>query len=157
MSIHQTLTHLRNRLLGRREPPSPAGTWLAERERAQPEQVLEQHFAAWVAHDLDWILATLAPERARLYTQTRTADKKRITVADARLISAQEVVNSEFSLPVFAHRYRSHLVLKVEYELRLVEPERRRDPTLKDGRDWAYYVLVTEGRGRPWMIADWGR
>lgn len=156
MSLHQVLAGLRDRLLGRREPPSPAQVWLSRRDQASPDEVIQAHFEAWVTHDLDWILATLAPERARIYRDTRTVDKKRLTVQSARMVSAQ-AVPAEFPLPVFAHRYRSNLVLRVEFDLVLVESEKRRDPTLKEGLDWSYYVLVTEGRGRPWLIADWGR
>lgn len=156
MSFHQRITRFWNRLLGRREAPSPAAEWLAVRDRALPTEVLETHFHAWKTHDLDLLLATLSPERARLYGDVRTVDKRRLTVADVQLVSVKEAT-AAMPLPAFAHRYRSHLVLRVEYDLTLVDRERRRDPTLKEGRDWAYYILVTESRGKPWLIADWGR
>lgn len=143
-------------LFGRREAPSPAGTWMAARSRATPEQVIRTYFEAGCAHDLDWIVATLTPERARLYQEARTVDKRRLSVRAARVLRV-EAVDPAVLLPPAASRYRSRMIFRVEYELELVEPEQRRDPTLKEGADWAYFVLVTEGRGHPWLIADWGR
>lgn len=109
-----------------------------------------------VAHDLDWLLATMAPERARLYNDPRTLDKQRKTVLGAR-VEAVSPVEQAIPLPSFSERYRETRVLRVEYEMDLVPPEQRRDPTLREGRDWSYYILVSEGPGKPWLIADWGR
>jgi hypothetical protein len=108
------------------------------------------------AHDLDWLLATMAPERARLYNDPRTLDKQRKTVTGAR-IQVIAPAESAVPLPSFASRYQRNLVFRVEFELDLVPPEQRRDPTLREGRDWSYYILVSEGPGKPWLIADWGR
>jgi len=150
------LAKLRALFFGRRGTPSPAEAWLARREKATPQEVIREHFAAMEAHDLDWILATLAPERARLYNEPRTIDKRRQSIAKATVV-ATEPATEPIALPVFAHRYRSNLIVRVEYDLELVDRERLRDPTVRQGRDWSYYALVTEGRGKPWLIADWGR
>ncbi len=150
------LARLRTLFFGRRGTPSPADAWLARRAKATPAEVIREHFAAMVAHDLDWILATLAPERARLYNEHRTIDKRRLTIATATVASA-EPATATIPLPGFAHRYRSTLVLRVEFDLELVDQEKRRDPTVHQGRDWSYYILVTEGRGKSWLIADWGK
>lgn len=156
MPGNKGLARLRTLFFGRRGTPSPAEVWLARREKATPVDVIREHFAAMVAHDLDWILATLAPERARLYNEPRTIDKRRQTIAAASVVSSEPAL-APIPLPGFAHRYRSSLVLRVEYDLELVDQEKRRDPTVRTGRDWSYYILVTEGRGKPWLIADWGR
>lgn len=108
------------------------------------------------AHDLDWLLATMSPERARLYNDIRTVDKRRLSIAEAGVVSITPT-DDGVPLPAFAQRYRSHQVLKVEYELHLTDANERRDPTIKEGRSWAYFVLVCESRGKPWLIADWGR
>ncbi len=156
MPLHEGLAKLTARLFGRREAPSPAKAWLARREKATPEEVIRQHFAAMTAHDLDWLLATMSPERARLYDDIRTVDKRRLSIAEAGVIS---ITPAEESVPMsaFVQRYRSNMVVKVEYELHLTEAHERRDPTIQEGRNWAYFVLVCESRGKPWLIADWGR
>ncbi|HWI64410.1 MAG TPA: hypothetical protein VNT75_21475 [Symbiobacteriaceae bacterium] len=156
MPGHEVVTGLFRKLFGRRGTQSPAEAWLRQRREASPEEVIRQHFAAMAAHDLDWLLATMAPERARLYNDPRTLDKRRLTVTGAMVVSV-EPADKPVPLPSFAERYKSTLALKVEYELNLVQPEQRRDPTLRDGRDWSYYVLVSEGTGKPWQVADWGR
>lgn len=140
------------RLFGRR-PDTPAAEWLARRATADPESVIREHFAALVAHDLDWILATLSPERARLYQLPTTLDKRRQTVQDARVLSVA-VATDHVVLP---SHYPDQAVFRVDFELDLVESEERRDPTLQAGQQWGYFVLVREGPKKPWMIADWGR
>jgi len=153
---YEVATGFWRKLFGRRGPQSPAEAWLRQRRDASPEEVIRQHFAAMAAHDLDWLLATMAPERARLYNDPRTLDKRRLTVTGARVL-AVEAVAKPVPLPSFADRYSANMVLRVEYELDLVEPEQRRDPSLREGRDWSYFILVSSGPGKPWAIADWGR
>jgi hypothetical protein len=153
---HEVVTGLWRKLFGRRGPETPAEAWLRQRRDASPEELIRQHFAAMEAHDLDWLLATMAPERARLYNDPRTLDKHRRTVTGARVL-AVETVEGTVPLPSFAARYPRTQVLKVEFELDLVEPEQRRIPTMREGRDWSYYVLVSEAPGKPWQIADWGQ
>ena len=114
------------------------------------------HFAAMQAHDLEAILATLAPERARLYRDHRTLDKRRLTIASAEVL-AMEPAGEAVPYPAFAERYVQRTALKVEFALHLVDSEQRRDPTLGEGRQWSYYALVQEGADGPWLIADWGR
>ncbi|OTA40308.1 MAG: hypothetical protein A6D92_19630 [Symbiobacterium thermophilum] len=63
---------LLGRLFGRRQPESPAAAWLRRRAQAEPAEVVVEHFRAIEAHDLEWILATLTPERARLYNSPST-------------------------------------------------------------------------------------
>jgi uncharacterized protein YchJ len=155
MPGHEVVTGFFRRLFGRR-PNTPAEAWLARRAGAPPEEVIRQHFAAIEAHDLDWILATLAPERARLYADTKTLDKRRQTVLKATVL-AIEPTDEPVPLSAFAERYAMRQVYRVEFDLSLVEPEKRRDPTLQEGKQWAYFLLVSEGKGRPWLIADWGR
>ncbi|HLN62575.1 MAG TPA: DUF4829 domain-containing protein [Symbiobacteriaceae bacterium] len=133
------------RIFGRREDPSPAS----------PEAVVREHFEAMVAHDIHRILATLAPERARLYDSPRSMDKRRLTLMDAT-VHAVTPTEEQVPMPAFTQRYGNCLALKVDYEIRLVPPEQRRDPTLREGRQWAYYILVSEKPGKPWLIADWG-
>lgn len=140
------------RLLRRWGAPSPAAT---RKGAATPEEAVQAHFAAVEAHDLESLLATLAPERARLYNDPRTLDKRRLTVVEARILGIV-TAGEEVPLPAFAHRYGENVLLKVEYELRLVEQEARRDPTLREGRQWSYFALVREVPGKPWLIADWG-
>lgn len=156
MPLYQGLARLTARLFGRRGTPSPAEAWLARRDKATPDEVIRQHFAAMTAHDLDWLLATMSPERSRLYNDIRTIDKRRLSIAEAGVLSIAPA-GADLSLPVYAHRYRSHQVVRVEFELRLTDLNERRDPTLTEGRNWAYFVMVCEGRGKPWLIADWGR
>lgn len=143
------------KLFGRRGAPSPAETWLRQRREAGPEEVIRQHFEAMAAHDLEWLVATMAPERARLYQDARTLDKRRLTVNAAQVLAVTPVEGG-VPLPAFAARYKESALLRVEYELDLVTQEERRDPTLREGRQWAYYILVRESRGEPWLIADWG-
>ncbi len=127
---------------------------MARRTEASPDEVIGEHFAATQAHDLEWLLATMAPERARLYS-ARTVDRRRLSVREVNLLSVEEAPGA-VELPGFSSRYPEQLVLRVEYELHLRSEQERRDPTLKEGRQWAYFVLVREGPGRPWLIADWG-
>jgi hypothetical protein len=108
-----------------------------------------------VAHDLEWLLATMAPERARLYSDPRTLDRRRVSVVGARLLSAEPAPDA-VPLPEFAARYKSAAVFRVELELDLAPPEERRDPSVREGRQWSYFVLVKEKPGAPWLIADWG-
>ena len=156
MPVYEVATGIWRKLFGRRGPGSPAEAWLRQRRGASPEEVIRQHFAAMVAHDLDWLLATMAPERARLYNDPRTLDKRRLTVMDARVL-AVEPVERPVPVPSFADRYSATMILKVDFDLNLVESEQRRDPSLREGRDWSYYVLVSAGPGKAWEIADWGR
>lgn len=156
MPEHEGLGSLLRKLFRPRGTPSPAESWIARRNGMPPEEVIREHFAAMAVHDLDWILATLCPERARLYNDPRTVDRQRQTVTEAKVLSI-EPAREDVPLPAYTHRYRSALAFRVEYELKLVPTEQRRDPTLREGKDWAYYVLVTESRGKPWLIADWGR
>lgn len=155
MSGNQGLAGIWQRLFKRRGTPSPAEVWLEQRRTAAPEEVVAAHFAAIGAHDLDWILATMTPERAKLYQDVRVADKRRLTVREAQVLGT-EVATGAIPVPMLAQRYRTILVLRVEFELRLVTQDERRDATLHEGRQWSYYILVTEGRGKPWLIADWG-
>ncbi|HLN64126.1 MAG TPA: DUF4829 domain-containing protein [Symbiobacteriaceae bacterium] len=146
-----------HKLFGRRGTlPTPAETWLRQRREASPEEVLRQHFAAMEAHDADWLMATMTPERARLYGDARTLDKRRLTVSRARLLAVAES-REAFTLPAMVAKYRSFQLFEVEFELDLVEPEQRRDPTLLEGRQRSYFILVQEGPGHPWLIADWGK
>ncbi|MFZ5815614.1 MAG: DUF4829 domain-containing protein [Bacillota bacterium] len=140
-------------LLGRRRKRGPAAEWMARRAEAAPGTVIREHFAAMVAHDLDWILATLTPERGRLYTGPTTIDKRRLSVRDARVLEVERA--PEAPDPVAG--YAEQLLFRVEFELELVPGEELRDPSLKAGRQWAYYLLVREKPGKPWLIADWGR
>jgi len=126
------------------------------RGAATPEEAIRQYFAAVVAHDLESILATLCPQRARLYSDPRTMDKQRKSVAGVELLAA-ELVDDPVPLPSFAAQYPHHVTMRVEYDMQLVPPEARRDPTLREGRQWAYFILVSEGPGKPWLIADWGQ
>lgn len=144
------------KLFGRRgAPESPAEAWLRQRSEASPEEVLRQHFLAMQAHDQDWLTATMASERARLYNDVRTLDRRRLTVGQAKLLAVDPAPGA-VPLPSFAGHYSQADVYKVTFELELVPPEQRRDPSLREGRQWAYYVLVRERQGGPWMIADWG-
>jgi hypothetical protein len=150
------VTSLWRKLFGRRgAPESPAEAWLSQRRDASPEEVLRQHFLAIQAHDLDWLLATMAPERARLYSDSRTLDRRRLSMAAAKLLAVDPDPGAA-PLPSFASHYQSAAVYKVTFELELAPPEQRRLPNLQEGRQWAYYVLVNEGPGKPWLIADWG-
>jgi len=149
---HEGLTGLLHRLFGRRGTLSPVKP---ARGSAVPEDVIREHFAAAVAHDLDRILLTQAPERARLYDSPRTTDKRRLTVTEAQVLSV-EPTGESLPMPGFVQRYAEIAVYKVEFELRLVPAEDRRDPTVREGRQWSYFVLVSEGAGKPWMLADWG-
>lgn len=117
---------------------------------------MRQHYEATAAHDPDWLMATMAPERARLYDDARTVDKRRLTVAGVRVLTVEPVTQA-VPAPAFAARYQSTLVLRAEFELDLVPPEQRRDPSLAEGRGWSYFILVSEGPGKPWLIADWGK
>lgn len=154
MPGQQGLKGFFGRLFGR-GTPSPAEQ-PAQRGEVDPEAAIRQHFVAIQAHDLDGILDTLAPERARLYNNPRTLDKRRLTVMEVHILHL-EPADDSVPLPSFAQRYPAIQVWRVTYELKLVEPEKRRDPTLQDGEQWAYFILVSEGNGRPWLIADWGR
>jgi hypothetical protein len=116
---------------------------------------MQRHFAGIAAHDLEEILATLAPQRVRLYTAPGTVDRRRLTVNSAKLLAVQ-AVDDPVPLPAYAAQYAETAVLKVEYDLNLVEPEQRRDPTLREGRQWSYYIVVREGPEQPWLIVDWG-
>lgn len=136
---------LLDRLFGRRPD---------RRAQAEPEDVVREHFAAMSAHDVDRILATLTPGRRRLYSSPATLDKKRLTVRAARVLAVSPAPDAPVEP---APGYPEQRVLRVEYELELVPPEDRRDPSLTEGRQWAYFLLVREGPGRPWLIADWGR
>lgn len=155
MSGNEGVTGFWQRLFGRREPPSPAEAWLEHRSHASPEDVIGAHFAAMQAHDLDWFLATMTPERAKLHANPRTVDKSRKTVLSAQILEVRQVAQP-FPAKLLKVRYRSVLFFRVEYALKLVDQDRRRDPSLREGVQWAYYVLVTEGRRNPWLIADWG-
>ncbi|MDB4894187.1 MAG: hypothetical protein JWN15_449 [Firmicutes bacterium] len=116
---------------------------------------MQRHFAGIAAHDLEEILATLAPQRARLYSDHRTVDRRRLTVNSAKLLSVQ-AVDDPVPVPAYTAQYAETAVLKVDYDLNLVEPEQRRDPTLREGRQWSYYIVVCAGPGQPWLIVDWG-
>jgi hypothetical protein len=140
------------KLFGRRGKQPPAAP---VRGGATPAEVMERHFAAIAAHDLDGILATLAPQRARLYNDPRTLDRRRLTVEKAHVLSA-EAVDLPVPIPAYAEQYPLRAVLKVEFDYHLVDREQRRDPTLREGPQWSYYIVVSEGPGKPWMIADWG-
>lgn len=116
---------------------------------------MQRHFAGIAAHDLEEILATLTPQRARLYGAPGMVDRRRQTVNSAKLLKVA-AVDDPVPLPAYTAQYAEKAVLKVEYDLNLVEPEQRRDPTLREGRQWSYYIVVCEGPGQPWLIADWG-
>lgn len=143
-----------DRLFGRRREETPAASWISRRAKADPETVIREHFAAMIAHDLDWILATLTPERGRLYGGPTTLDKKRLTVRDVRVFAVEPAAGAPVE-PVPG--YEEQQAFRVEYEMDLVEAEQRRDPSLREGRQWAYYLLVRKMPGKPWLVADWGR
>ncbi|MEW8979133.1 MAG: hypothetical protein AB2385_12070 [Symbiobacterium sp.] len=127
---------------------------MLRRDRAEPEEVVQEHFRALVAHDLEWILATLTPERARLYNGPATLDKRRLSVRAARVTRVSPAPDAPAPrIP----GYGEQQMLRVEYELELVPTEERRDPTLAEGPQWSYFLLVRERPGKPWLIADWGR
>lgn len=155
MPGNQGLTGIVQRLF-RGRAPSPAEEWRKRWRKAPPDEVIRTHFASLVAHDLEWILATLAPERARLWNDPRTLDKRRQTLEQAEITSL-ELASGKIPLPPFAHRYADVAVWRVEFTLTLVPAEQRRDPTLKEGSQWAYYVLVRPHPNQGWLIADWGR
>lgn len=127
---------------------------MARRAKADPETLIREHFAAIAAHDLDWLLATMTPERGRLYSGPTTLDRRRLTVRTVRL---GEIRLADGAPVEPAVGYPEQQVLRVSYELELVPSEERRDPTLSDGPQWGYYLLVRERAGKPWLIADWGR
>ncbi len=156
MPLHQGLINLRAKLFGGREPPSPAQNWIAQRHKASPEEVVRTHFIAMGQHDLDWILATLTPQRARLYSGSLGVDKRRKSIVSVKVLTI-EPASEEVPLPSSVERCRSVVVFKVRFEMTLVPEEERRDPSLRDGEGWAYYIVATESRGKPWLIADWGR
>lgn len=139
-------------LLGRRRDDSPAANWIARRANADPESVIREHFEAMAAHDLNWILATVTPERGRLYTGPTTVDKRRLSVKAARVVGLRPDAEAPVE-PVPG--YAEQAAFRVEYELELASETR--DPSLVEGRQWAYYLLVRSRPGKPWMIADWGR
>lgn len=141
-----------NWLFGRRRDESPAANWIARRAKAEPEAVIQEHFAAMAAHDLDWILATLTPERGRLYSGPTAMDKRRLSIKSARVVGLKPEADAPVE-PVPG--YPEQAAYRVEYELELADE--RRDPSLTEGRQWAYYLLVRQRAGKPWMIADWGR
>jgi hypothetical protein len=145
--------------LTRRAAPSPAEAWLKQRVGATLEQVIAQHVAAINAHDLDWILTTLAPERARLYNDHRTVDRRRLSIREMRLVDIDSNDPGDSVVPIspFAARYANRRILKVTYTLTLKSTEERRDPSLHEGEQWAYFILVNEGPRKPWLIVDWGR
>ncbi|MBP2020072.1 hypothetical protein J2Z79_003526 [Symbiobacterium terraclitae] len=142
------------RLFGRRQDDSPAARWMRRRTQAEPAEVVHEYFSAVVAHDLEWILATLTPERARLYSGPTTMDRRRLSVRAARVTGVSPAPDAPVAR---VPGYGEQLALRVEYELELVPPEERRDPSLVEGPQWAYFLLVREGPGKPWLIADWGR
>ncbi|MFB5083373.1 DUF4829 domain-containing protein [Symbiobacterium thermophilum] len=145
---------LLGRLFGRRQPESPAAAWLRRRAQAEPAEVVVEHFRAIEAHDLEWILATLTPERARLYNSPSTFDRRRLSVKAARVTRVAPAPDAPVArVPGYAEQQ----VFRVEYELELAPGEARRDPTLAEGPQWAYFLLVRERAGEPWLIADWGR
>ncbi len=146
--------NLLGRIFGRRQPESPAAAWLRRRAKAEPAEVVEEHFRAMVAHDLEWILATLTPQRARLYNSPATLDRRRLSVKAARVTGVTPAADAPVAR---VPGYEEQQVLRVEYVLELVPGEARRDPTLVEGPQWAYFVLVRERAGKPWLIADWGR
>lgn len=142
------------RLFGRRREDSPAANWMARRATADPETVVREKFAAMAAHDMNWILATLTPERGRLYNGPTTLDKRRLTVRSVEVLSVQPVGDAPVDR---VPGYPEQQALRVEFSMELVPEEERRDPTLSEGAQWVYYLLVREKPGKPWMIADWGR
>jgi hypothetical protein len=150
------IANLLAKLFGSREPPSPAQTWIAQRHLASPEEVVHAHFTAMGQHDLNWILATLTPERARLYGGSLSVDKRRQSIVSVKILSI-EPAKEKVPLPSEIRQYRSLEVYRVRFEMTLVPQEQRRDPSLREGEDWAYYIVVTESRGKPWLIADWGK
>lgn len=145
-----------DRFFGRRGQEDSTPAEGPTKGAATPEEALNQYFAAVAAHDLDGILRVLCPERARLYGNFRTMDRQRKSVAAAAMLAA-EPVDLPVTLPNYASQYPQRVALRVEYELQLVPPEQRRDPTLREGKQWAYFILVSEGPGKPWLIADWGQ
>lgn len=155
MPGNQGLAGIVQRLL-RGRAPSPAEEWRKRWRKAPPEELIRTHFAALVAHDLEWIVATLAPERARLWNDPRTLDKRRQTVERAE-VTRLEPASVSVPLPPFAPRYAEWAVWRVEFEMTLVPANQRRDPTLKEGPQWAYYVLVRPHPNQGWLVADWGR
>jgi len=141
------------RLFGGKRNDTPAAQWIARRPKATPDELIHQHFAAMVAHDLEWILATLTPERARLYGGPTTMDKRRQSIRTARVLKVEPAAEKGDPVPGYAEQQ----LWRVEYELDLVPAEDRRDPSLSEGSQWAYYLLVRQGPRQPWLIADWGR
>jgi hypothetical protein len=141
-------------LFGPRTHRSPAESYLQRRDALTPEEVLGEHFAAIRAHDLEWITATLAPERAKLYERPQTLDKRRQTIADFTLHGI-EATDDRPTLPTVVQRYPELRILRVEFSLTLVPREQRRDPSLQEGHQSAYYALVRRSKGA-WMILDWG-
>jgi len=146
--------NLLGRIFGRRTPESPAEAWLRRRAQAEPAEVVEEHFRAVVAHDLEWILATLTPERARLYNSPTTLDRRRLSVTAARVTGVTPAPDAPVAR---VPGYDEQQVLRVEFELELAPGGERRDPTLVEGPQWAWFLLVREKAGKPWLIADWGR
>jgi len=127
---------------------------MRRRTQAEPADVIHEHFSAMVAHDLEWILATLTPERARLYSGPAALDRRRLSVRAARVTRVSPAPDAPVAR---VPGYGEQQALRVEYELELVPPEERRDPSLVEGPQWAYFLVVREGPGKPWLIADWGR
>jgi len=156
MSFYKGLGNLFAKLFGQREPPSPAKRWIAQRHAATPEEVVHAHFTAMGLHDLEWILATLTPERARLYGGSLSVDKRRQSIDSVKVLSI-EPTQEELPLPSSITQYPLVEIYKVRFEMTLVPQEQRRDPSLRDGEGWAYYIVVAESSGKPWLIADWGQ
>ena len=142
------------RLFGRSRDDTPAARWMRRRAQAEPEDVVREYFAAMIAHDLEWMLATFTPERCRLYTGPTTLDRKRLSVKGARITGVSPAADAPVGRVA---GYGEQRALRVEYELDLVPAEERRDPSLVDGPQWAYFLLVRQRPGQPWLIADWGR
>lgn len=142
-----------HKVLGRRRSESSAAPPVGG--APTPEEAVRRYFAAVAAHDLEGILNTLCPQRARLYSDARTLDRRRQSVAGVEVLSV-EPADVSVPLPPYAEAYPHQVTLRVEYAMRLVPPEQRRDPTLREGRQWIYFLLVSEGSGKPWLIADWG-
>lgn len=143
-----------DRLFGRRQAETPAARWISRRAQAEPEEVIAEHFAAMEAHDLEWLLATLTPERGQLYNGPTTLDRRRLSVKAAQITGVAPAPNAPVERAV---GYPEQQVLRVEYALELVPTEELRDPSLTEGPQWAYFLLVRERAGSPWLIADWGR
>jgi len=143
-----------DRLFGRRREETPAARWLSRRAQAEPEDVVAEHFAAMAAHDLEWLLATLTPERGQLYNGPTTLDRRRLSVKAARVTGVTPAPDAPVDRVA---GYAEQQVLRVDYELELVPADELRDPSLTEGPQWAYYQLVRERSGSPWLIADWGR